>query len=50
MNIIFTAPDSKAAFENLRAAGVRGRILLHRMPRCWHTFEARIGEGVYAII
>jgi hypothetical protein len=49
MKIIFTAPDSQTAFENLRAIGIQGRILLHKMPRCRHVFEARIEDGAHAI-
>jgi len=43
MRILFTAPDSKTAFESLRATGITGRILLHRMPHCTWTFEALVG-------
>jgi hypothetical protein len=49
MKMIFTAPDSQAAFKNLRSIGVNGRILLHRMPRCKHVFEASVEEGHCAV-
>lgn len=49
MRIIFTAKSSEEAIRNLREIGVDQKIVLHRMPKCKHTFEALIGDGANAV-